>query len=60
MSSNNDSDNELESISSNELDEFVELSYSELKKKIKGILKGLDLKPNDLKKKNFCTRQVSE
>ena len=60
MSSNNDTDNELESISSNELDEFVELPYSELKKRIKVILNELDLKPNDLKKKNFCTRQVSE
>ena len=60
MSSNDGTDNELESISSNELDEFVELPYSELKKRILGILKGLDLKPNDLKRKNYCMRQVSK
>ena len=52
MSANHDTD----SNASNE--DTKELSYEELRVRISGILKGLDLKKDDLKNTTYCMRQV--
>ena len=55
MSASDDTDSNA-SIEDNE--DTKELSYAKLRVRISGILKGLDLKKEDLKNTTYCTRQV--